>query len=300
MNTIALTSNCADGTARTDIDHLAREVNRHPDYRVMQRIGEPHGGGTMEVPDGGRCIAILDTETTGLDPRADTIIELGVMMVVVDADGNVVGHDVPTTWLEDAPFGPDPKIVRKTGITEEMIRGQRIDRKAAMALLGSADLIIAHNAAFDRPFVERLFSDLDIGWACSCREVDWDELGCDGRALSWLLMQHGLFSDAHRAGADVWALYTLLLQPVDIGSRTVLKLLLDAADRKTYRVEATRSRIEHKDYLKRRGYSWDPEKRVWHITVEAAGLADQKGVLDPIGVCEPEIIEQTARERHRG
>lgn len=287
------------GAPRTGIDHLARAVHQHSDYRVLQRIGNPYESGVMDVPPGGRTVAIVDCETTGLDRFADTIIELGVMMITVDADCQVVGHGIPVTWLEDALFGLDPRIVRKTGITEAMIKGQSIDRGAALALLASADLIVAHHAAFDRAFVERVFPVLDKGWACSCHEVDWDELGFDGRALPWLLVQHGLFSEAHRAGADVWALFTLLQQPVDLADGTVLRLLLEAADQTTYRVEATGSRIEHKDYLKRRGYAWDPNKRVWHITVEASEIQGQRDILEPIGVTEPEVVEQTARERHR-
>lgn len=292
-------SNFDVDTAYTDIDHLARVVHQHPDYRVLRRIGDPRAGGMLDVPPGGRTVAIVDCETTGLDRSADTIIELGVMMITLDADDEVVGHGIPVTWLEDAPFGLDPRIVSKTGITEAMIKGQRIDRGAAMALLSNADLIVAHNAAFDRAFFERMFPMLNKAWACSCHEVDWGQLGFDGRALPWLLVQHGLFTDAHRAGADVWALFTLLQQPVDLAGGTVLRLLLQAADRTTYRVEATGSRIEHKDYLKRRGYAWDPNKRVWHITVETSEIQGQRDILDPIGVTEPTLVEQTARERHR-
>ena len=292
--------NAVPSTTSADIDQLARQVSQHLDYRVLTRVAAPYASGATELPNGGRRLAIIDCETTGLDRRCDTIIEFAVMIAIVDADGRIVAHEKPVAWLEDAKFGLDPKVVRVTGITEEMIAGQRIDRDAAAAMLAGADLIIAHNAAFDRAFVERLLPVItDKGWACSCREVAWDELGCDGRALSWLLAQHGFFNSAHRAAADVWALFTLLQQPIDLDGGSVMQLLLEAADRATYRVEATGSRFTDKEQLKKWGYNWDPAREVWHITVEKANVADQFDLLALIGVTCPTVQEQTARDRHR-
>lgn len=283
-----------------EADRMARQVHQHPDYRVLRRIDEPHASGTMEMHPGGRRIAILDTETTGLNPAADSIIELAIMIVTIDATGTVLGYEAPVGWLEQPMFGLDPLITKITGITDEMLEGQRIDRDAVLAMLSDVELIIAHNASFDLTFVEQLFPELEgRAWACSCREVPWADLDFEGRALSWLLAQAGLFNDAHRAAADVWSLFTLLCQPVDLSGRTILQLLLDAAARRTYRVEATGSKIEYKDYLKRHRYAWDGIRKVWHITVDGSGLSHQRDILEPIGVTEPRIIEQTARERHR-
>jgi DNA polymerase-3 subunit epsilon len=116
-------------TPSVDIDQLARQVSQHPDYRVLTRIAEPFASGANKLPLGARRLAIIDCETTGLDRRCDTIIELAVMMVIVDADGRIVAHEKPVAWLEDAEFGLDPKVVHVTGITEEMIAGQCVDRE---------------------------------------------------------------------------------------------------------------------------------------------------------------------------
>ena len=45
---------------------------------------------------------------------------------------------------------------RLTGITDAMLAGQRINLDAVEAFIEQADLVIAHNAGFDRPFCERL------------------------------------------------------------------------------------------------------------------------------------------------
>jgi hypothetical protein len=44
------------------------------------------------------------------------------------------------------------EITRLTDITDDMVVGQSIDMTALQALIAPADLLIAHNAGFDRPF----------------------------------------------------------------------------------------------------------------------------------------------------
>ena len=282
-----------------EADRMARQVHQHPDYRVLRRVPDPHAAGSCEVPPGGMRIAVVDCETTGLNPAADRVIELAVMIVVVDASGNVVGHEAPVSWLEQPMFDLDPVITRITGITDEMLEGQRIDRDAALAMLSSAELIVAHNAAFDLAFVEKLLPEIkDSAWACSCHDVDWAERDYEGRALGWLLIQSGLFTDTHRAAADVWALFTLLTQP-DMDGGTALQELIAVSARATFRIEATGSRIEDKEWLKRWGYTWDAPNKIWHKTISAEVIDAEREQLALIGVNHPNLIEQTARERHR-
>ena len=49
----------------------------------------------------------------------------------------------------------DPEIAALTGLTDEDLHGAHIDVQAASDLVSNSDLIIAHNARFDRPFFER-------------------------------------------------------------------------------------------------------------------------------------------------
>jgi DNA polymerase-3 subunit epsilon len=221
------------------------------------------------------------------------------MIVIVDANGHVVGHEEPVSWLEQPMFDLDPQITRVTGITDEMLEGQHIDRDAALTMLLSAELLIAHHVVFDLAFTEKSLPEIKgSAWACSCHEVDWAERGYEGRSLGWLLMQSGLFTDTHRAAADVWALFTLLTQP-DFDGATALQALIAASKRSTFRIEASGSRIRDKEWLKRWGYAWDAPNKVWHKTILADGIDTEREQLLLIGVNQPKLIEQTARERHR-
>jgi DNA polymerase-3 subunit epsilon len=60
-------------------------------------------------------------------------------------------------WFEDPSFLIPPEITGLTGMTDEMVAGRSIDDVTVIDLLGRVVLIIAHNAVFDRRFLERRF-----------------------------------------------------------------------------------------------------------------------------------------------
>ena len=70
-------------------------------------------------------------------------------------DGRVAGpRDVFSSFHE--PYGPIPfEITALTGITNEMVAGQRIDKAAVASFAVDAVIVIAHNASFDRKFAGR-------------------------------------------------------------------------------------------------------------------------------------------------
>lgn len=55
-----------------------------------------------------------------------------------------------------------PEITRLTEISDEMVAGQMIDVGLLGALIDPADVVIAHNARFDRPFCEAFSSMSEI------------------------------------------------------------------------------------------------------------------------------------------
>lgn len=118
----------------------------------------------------------MDTETTGLQHARDEIIEIGAVAFTHDNDG-AIGDVVGVYSGFRQPSEPIPtEITRLTGITDDMVAGHDIDLDALHALIEPEDLIIAHNAAFDRPFCERL-SPVFVSktWAC-----DRDPVGRSG------------------------------------------------------------------------------------------------------------------------
>ena len=216
-------------------------------------------------------VVYLDTETTGLDARKDKIIEIG--MIVFDYDP-VTGQPIQVSGtyggLEDPEFPLAPETIRLTGITDALVAGQHFDDAALTALLSDTRLVIAHNAAFDRPFLEKrlpIFSDFP--WGCSMMDIDWEAEGINSRKLDYLAFRQGFFFDAHRAGEDCQALLEILSLPLPLSAQPGLKPILDRLPQKSYTVSALNSPFSTKDLLKERQYRWNGERRCWIRTLES-------------------------------
>ena len=266
--------------------------------QIQYAVPEPYEIIPDEIPEGGRIIVICDVETTGLDIARDSIIELAIMLVTVDAQGNIVGVMPPRSWLEDPGAPLNPRITAITGLTDADVAGQQIDERQALAMLARASLVIAHNAKFDAAFIERrLPAAAGKAWACSCSEIDWQMLGFDSRVQGYLLMQSGWFNTAHRAAADVWSLFWLLQQ--QHGLQTFLQRLLSTSDQPTMRIDALYAPYRLKDDLKQRGYHWDADVKAWWTEVAQADGKAEVSWLNRIGVNAPLATPITANERHR-
>ena len=253
---------------------MAQALAQHPDFRVLRRLqpvvdyGGLHGQPTQRV-------IVLDTETTGLDSRTESIIELAMLSVQVDTTtGLPVGPVTVYESFED-PGKPIPaQITEITGIDDSMVKGLRIDDAAVAALVQQADLIVAHNAGFDRPFVEaRLPVFATKPWNCSFAGIDWKKEGSGSAKLEFLASERGWFYDAHRAQVDCHALLQVLSTPLGDG-QTGLACLLAGAGQTRYKLRAVGAPFESKDKLKARGYRWDGEGRVWWCSLGSDALLD--------------------------
>ncbi len=273
------------------------------DIRILHRVSSLNRFPLAEPGDGPiRTVAVIDTETTGTDPDRDEIIDIAVVIIAVDADGQIVRIDRAGQALRD-PGMPIPAAITKlTGIADADVRDRVVDLDALEALIASADVRIAHNASFDVAFVERLLPALaGAAWACSARDFDWLEHGFDGAKLGHLLMQIGRFNAGHRAMADVISLLHLLAHCTADGS-TVIGAILARAERSTVRIEATGAPFDKRSILKSRGYRWDPTARAWWIEIEDEDLESEtlwlQREVTPWGPT-PRTLPLTWRERHR-
>ena len=257
-------------------DAMAKALDAHPDYKVLRRLvprddwGVAPAGGTQRV-------IVLDTETTGLDQRSEHIIELAMLSVLVDTTtGQPVGPVTTYESFED-PGKPIPAAITEiTGIDDSMVQGQRIDDARVAELVQAADLIVAHNAGFDRPFVEaRLPVFASKAWNCSFAGIDWKAQGSGSAKLEFLAHERGWFYDAHRALVDCHALLQVLAAPLRSG-QSGLQQLLQGATQTRYKLRATGAPFDAKDALKSRGYRWDNENRVWWTTLMGQDALEQE------------------------
>ncbi|NBO42764.1 MAG: hypothetical protein EBU92_14860, partial [Betaproteobacteria bacterium] len=198
-----------------NFEDMADQLASHPDYKVKRRLvpilnfGSASGGPTKRV-------LILDTETTGLDWRSENIIELAMLAVDVDmATGVPVGEVEVYEDFEDPGRPIPPEITKLTGITTQDVKGQKLDEAQIKNMVERADLIVAHNAGFDRPFVENRLEVFEHkAWACSFQGINWKTQGLGSAKLEFLCSELGWFYDAHRAQVDCHALLRVLSSPL--------------------------------------------------------------------------------------
>ena len=255
---------------------MAQVLAVHPDYKILRRLVPRDDWGAVPAGETRRVI-VLDTETTGLDVRRERIIELAMLSVLVDTTTGLPVGPVSTYESFEDPGQPIPAAITEiTGIDDSMVRGQRIDETQVTEMVQAADLIVAHNAGFDRPFTEaRLPVFADRPWNCSFAGIDWKQQGSGSAKLEFLAHERGWFYDAHRALVDCHALLQVLAAPLKDG-QTGLARLLSGTTQSRFRLSATGAPFESKDALKSRGYRWDTEGRVWWSSLAGKDALDEE------------------------
>jgi DNA polymerase-3 subunit epsilon len=265
--------------AMDDAARMAQVLQTHPDYKVLRRLVPclDYGAPPSDVVT--HRVLILDTETTGLDARNEKIIELAMLAVDVDtATGLPVGRVEIYEDFEDPGKPIPPAIVQITGIDSRMVQGHRLNDARVNEMVARADLIVAHNAGFDRPFVEaRLPVFVDKAWACSFAGIDWKAQGAGSAKLEFLAHECGWFYDAHRAQVDCHALLQVLARPLPKDTETGFAHLIKAARNTRYKLRAVGAPFESKDKLKARGYRWDGDGRVWSTTLPSHEALQAEG-----------------------
>ena len=102
-------------------------------------------------------IIIFDTETSGLDPQWNVILQLSYQIVNSDSWATLKTVNHYFSWPEDKARVTQEAIA-VNGLTEEVLSGKQLsNRKTAfeefVADKDSCDLLVAHNLEFDKKFI---------------------------------------------------------------------------------------------------------------------------------------------------
>lgn len=201
-------------------------------------------------------LLILDTETTGLDPKVDQAIEVGAVLwsvehrtvlscfsALIEANGNAAEavNGIPSAALLNIEKAPKVwQAVEEWGRT--------------------ANAVVAHNADFDRSFVPRECALHDLPWICSCDDIQWPRAS-DSRSLVALALAHGVgVSYAHRALTDCLLLARLLERCAELGHDVAAMLARGLRPKATFAANVT---YETNHLAKAAGFRWDPQARRW-------------------------------------
>ena len=216
---------------------------------------------------------IVDLETTGIDSEKDQIIEIGLLEFMLE-DGQEPIITEMYGACEDPGFALSAEIIELTGLTDASLKGRQINWQHVQSMLGRASVIIAHNAAFDRGFLQKR-KELQLSsahWACSQRHIDWRGKKHRCRSLNHLAADYGFVNPfAHRALFDTATTFRIV--------KPFLTEMLHRSYEREILLEAVGAAFEVKDKLRERGYSWDAQMRVWAKQVFESELEQERSFL---------------------
>lgn len=260
------------------------EIEKNPSgFRLLERIpfsAEDSFPITLHPTAGDEvALALIDFETTGLNLADAEVIEIGLVQVAYSPSlGKITEITEITSQFECPKKAISAEITGITGITNEMVAGQRIDDAHVTRIINSSKILIAHNAAFDRAFFDIRFPALaDRVWACSIKDIDWRAHGFESAKLEYLLLKTGYFYDGHRAAIDCLAMVQLFA-----AVPKALPELLKNTQQTDYKIMAKGVSYADREVVKKRSYRWDGENRYWWTIVSEDDYLAEKTFLDAL------------------
>ncbi len=202
-------------------------------------------------------LLIVDTETTGLSPERHHCIEVGAVLFAVPQ--RAVLSQI--SCLLPCRENPAEAI---NGIPAEVSRLEQPWRQSLAtfeSLVDACDVVVAHNAAFDRQwFGQGPLPAIHRPWLCSMEEIRWPA----GRALRSTPSVRDL---ALAYGVPVWAAHRALTDCIYLAQVFErcedLEALLCAGlePRRLYRAQLP---YEERQRARDAGFRWnDPVPRAW-------------------------------------
>ncbi|MDP4708887.1 MAG: 3'-5' exonuclease, partial [Rickettsiaceae bacterium] len=258
------------------LDQIANQLRKSDEYRVIQKYQKPKGYNLDSNNDcdvnienkhknknknksTNKLIGVyLDIEATGLLYSNDKLIELGMVKFEYTQDGRIFNLLEEFSGYQDPNIPISGFITKLTGINDDMVRGHSIDEDEVSEYLKDVEIIIAHNAQFDRAFFETTFPNIaPKAWACSMRDINWNDEDISSFKLEYIAYRYNFFFEGHRAIIDCLAGIHILSQELYNSKQLALKQLLDNAMQPRFKLWAQNAAYAHKDLLRARQYRWD-------------------------------------------
>jgi len=222
-----------------------------------------------------RCL-VVDTETTGLDPANDSVIEIGALLYSVE--NRTILSEFATLIPGDENAAekinriPAVALVEMASLDELVTPLKGIFR----SLRSTADVIVCHNVEFDQQWFPAEWRELP--WVCTAFDFDWPMASREAGSLIHLALEHGIgVSSAHRALSDCH-LIAALFDRMPLYGRDLQAMFARALRPKA--IFQGLQRFEENDVAKKAGFKWNGETKKWtrRMAIEDATLLPFKTV----------------------
>lgn len=234
---------------RTSVQPAPEPAEQQPwAEQQPQRTAAPGAPGTL---------LILDTETTGLDPDQDQCVEVGVILFDVAARAVLAQQ----SFLLPVQVNAAEPINRIPAAVSQRSQPWRQALVWFETLVAAADVVVAHNAAFDRQwFGHGQLPAIHCPWLCSMEDLRWpaDRQLRARPSVRDLALAYGVpVWSAHRALTDCIYLAEVFARCEDLEQM----LLLGMEPRRLMRARVS---FDDRHLAREAGFRWnDPVKGAW-------------------------------------
>jgi len=213
-------------------------------------------------------ILIIDTETTGLDPAKGKVLEIAGVLYHIPTR-SILAQTSGLCYAEDNAAYEINRIDTKTlTAMPPTVEGNAKAMLIEMMLV--ADALVAHNAEFDKKWLETIVMFQPISkskkWICTRNDVVWPVRKGISLTLVNIAVDLGVpIILAHRALSDCH----ILLQALECIEDIEHFLDKSGQGRMIYHADIS---YEKRQIAKEAGFQWDNVKKVWHakLTPEQA------------------------------
>ena len=246
---------------KNDTSEIINTEVSQSDWKLIRKLHLPqkyNDASSKEVKKG----IVLDVEATGLSIGYDDVIQLALLPFEYEvSSGKIINinKDKAFNGMREprVPISEEASLI--TGITNEMVLNKTIDYKSVEKIINETDLVIAHNASYDRPMVEQHWDCFkNVSWACTFKSINWLEEGFSSAKLELLGINYGWFYEGHDAFNDCEACLALLSETLPKRNETVFSVLREYATKPNYLIKAIDAPYDKRTILRRNGYRWRP------------------------------------------
>mgnify|MGYP002856752606 CR=1 FL=1 len=230
---------------------------------------------SREFPE---MVLILDTETTGLDPRIDKCIEIGSILFHVESRSILAQQ----SFLISVTSNQAEKINKIPAFATQLPQPKEEAFNYFSSLVKQSDAIVAHNAEFDRKwFGIKPLPEINKPWICSMEDIPWPEkYNLNGRpSVRDLALSFGVpVWNAHRALTDCIYISEVFMRC------TELEILLSQALEPRTLMKAMIS-YDQRHLAKKAGFRWnDPISGAWTKRLSSREVEKLEFSVTPIEI----------------
>ena len=230
-------------------------------------------------------LLILDTETSGLDPEVDSCLEVGAILFDV-ASRSVLAQQ---SFLLPVETNAAEAINRIPAAVTRLPQPWSEGMSWFQNLVAAADVLVAHNAAFDRQWFGRgALPAVARPWLCSMEDIRWpaDRQLRSRPSVRDLALAYGVpVWAAHRALTDCIYLAEVFARCDDL--ETLLQRGLEPR-----RLMRARVSFDERHQAKEAGFRWnDPIKGAWTRRLSERECSELTFPVVAVNICSDDPPE---------